>query len=86
MADHNIMTKHLPKLIMEDIKTQKVLYVPMLAKKFTLKESNQYDNDKLDFRPKYKEPIVKCTTGTCYSIDKTTFDEKMMVQIRFLSS
>lgn len=40
MADHNIMTKHLPKLIMEDIKTQKVLYVPMLAKKFTLKESN----------------------------------------------
>lgn len=74
MSEKNLLTKNLPKLIMEDIHTQKVLYVPMLAKKFTLKESNLYDNDKLDFRPKYKEPIVKCSTATCYSIDKQTFD------------
>jgi len=51
----------------------------MLAKRFTLKEWSLYDNTKLDFRPKYKEPITKCSTGTCYSIDRATFDEKNMV-------
>jgi len=58
----------------------------MIAKKFTIKESSQYDNDKLDFRPKYKEPIVRCSTATCYSIDKDTFDKSTMVMIRFVSS
>lgn len=58
----------------------------MLAKKLTMKESNSYDSDKLDFRPKYKEPIVKSSTGTCYSIDKQTYDTSTMVAIRFLSS
>lgn len=36
MSENNLMAKHLPKLILEDVYVQKLLYVPMLAKKLTL--------------------------------------------------
>lgn len=37
-------------------------------------------------RVKFKEKIIKPTTATSYSIEKSTFDPKTMVQIRFISS
>lgn len=58
----------------------------MLAKKFTLKESREYDIDKLETRAAYKEKIFKASTLTCYSIDKATFDPNTMVAIRMLSN
>jgi len=79
MGERNLISKHLPKLVLQEIRTNQIFYVPMLAKRFTLKESSFYDNSKLDFRPKFKEPVTKCSTGTCYSIDRATFDEKNMV-------
>ena len=43
------MAKHMHRLITIEVLINQVFYVPMLAKKFTLTESNEYDNNKIEF-------------------------------------
>lgn len=60
--------------------------MPTLAKVFDMEESNYYDKDKIESRPVFDENIVKPSQTTSYSIQKQTFNPKIMIAIRMISA
>jgi hypothetical protein len=71
--------KHLPKMNHEKVAINQILFVPMLAKKLTMKEASDYEVQNIDMRFQYCEKLVNPNSATCYSIDKSSFNPQNMV-------